>query len=787
MFLLLFSTLSAQVDKNSPIRSGVAKVFKNLSKDKQSASKQPLNISAYAIEGEQMPDGVYRILAMEGVYIWQGDRQKPILELVCDQSVVWIKPEKDMENKSPDDKSSNLQLGALEKAMFYAEGNAHFQWGDKSIKGDQIFFDLIANRGLIVHGAIRTSIEYRKKQIPLHMRAHKLWIYSQEKFTAQNASISTCQFGDPHYHFAASEITVIKRLKEISVESYDNTLYALGIPLFYVPYLAGTFSEDWPLKSLKPGRSSKYGVYLYTTLGGKIYAAPQDPGPTYLKKLNWLLDLDIRERRGIAVSPQLKYRGVYPQKSTFNGETDIYYLRDQPLGKLGSSKTHSTNTSREVNRYRFYTLHRQSFPDDYLFTLELSHISDRNLLIDFFEKEAREAKEQETYAHLKKTWGSQTVTALGRINLNDFQTQVAYLPQVTYQAIYEPLLQDIPDLYWSSRAEFSNVIRQDDQNRPTQFDDRRVMRVDWNNTLSYRINLDPIYVLPFVGGRLSYFEEQKDGQSDIDRQTGEMGVEVSTHFYRTFRWQSRILNIDRIFHVCSPSFRYQWIYANNVLPDLLIPYDDMETVDKGQVLSFRLTNRLQTIRRNRIVDYLFLEVEFSYFPNRDLFKQGIKLTPLKLPVSNRWEKFDNLSFDLQWWIYENVSLNARAQYNFQANELETGTARISYTPIPNLQCWVDARYQLKAVEPTHNSGLAATAALNYTINPKWGVSCYLQYNFLEDFHRNEFREFQFTVRRTFHRFALDLKFKRDFVDHDTSFTAEFYPLDLVDKKTFLRR
>lgn len=772
LLLFLIPCLWADREKTDDKLAGFIKKWGDGTHDPRS---EPLYISAGALEGEEIEKGVFRILAMEGVHIWQGNRKNPVLELFAEDAVVWIEPEKA--------DSAAADSPRLSRAMVYAEGSVHFRWAEKSMSARQIFFDFLENRGVLRDGTYRADTHYDKRQVPLHLRAERLRIHSEEDIEAEDAAISTCQFGIPHYHFAASHVHLTREAKGMWVESRDNVLYGLGAPLFYLPYLAGGAGQFWPLKSIRIGRSSKFGAFVYTTWGGEIYEAPrEESGNPWLKRVRWLFDIDAREKRGAALGPQLIYDGSFPDNGQYRGRVGGYYVRDQKLSELGSGALPETDTTAKKNRYRIYAIHRHSFTEDWQLDMELSHISDRTLLTDFFEKEAREDKEPETYGYLRKYWETQAASILVRTNLNDFQSQVDYTPQFAYQAIYTPVWEEaFPDCYWGSRLEFSVVRRKDDEDNPTAFDERHITRIDFNNTLYYRVDLDPFYLLPFAGGRVSYFQERRDGKNHIDRETGYMGIELSTNFYRVFGWQSYFLDIEDLLHILTPSIRYQWVYENTVAPEELIPYDDMETVAEGQQLSLRVTNRLQTVRAQSIVDYLFFEAELTYWPDRDLGKRGITKTPLGLPVSGRWERFDNLKFDLRWQIFTWFSLGGRAEYNFQARNLETWNVAFAATPAPEWQLSIDTRYQMLALEPRRDDSLTVTVAVTYTPNAKWVFQCKGQYDLLDDFRDREFRELQFSVRRNFHRFALGIRFKRDFVDKDTAITADFYPIDLVDK------
>lgn len=743
--------------------------------DIQKLQESPLNLACGFMEIKEHEGDIKDMkvwIATQGVRLWQGDKENPLLDIICDQAVVWFKP-----LSSEKDEQKNVRFAGqqkLEKAIVYAEGNVHFRWAKNYFQGSQVLFDLIENKGTILKASLRSSTKIEDRTIPLYLRAENLLIQSEKKFIAKDASISTCQFGIPHYHFSAKEIQVTQMEKKVFVQARENTLEGLGVPIFYIPYVAGESIEHWPLKKIQYGSSSKWRHYLLTTWGGNLYEGSQEEKEAGLKNLNWLLDLDARQERGFAVGPHLKYEGNAPSQSPFVGEIYGYYVHDQPLSDLGKSMSYQPDDSEKATwdrRYRLHTLHRHKLEKDWTLDMEIYKISDRNLLLDFFDKEAREEREPESYVYARKLGQHQAFTFLASSRLNDFQSQIEYLPQGVFHVIFQPLLpESIPGLYWSSRVEISEVRRKDDEDFPTDFQGEHVFRSDWHNLLSYSFSLGPLHFLPFAGARLSYYEKGVDEDKNLFRSTGEVGIDLATHFYRSFSWKSDLLQISDVLHVFTPEFRYQWIYASSVEADDLIPFDSLDSIERMQMIQLVLNNRLRTMRDGKVVDFFLFDTTFTYYPERDLAKKGIFLTDQGWDVSNRWEKFDNLRIDLRWAIRSNLYMRSKAEYNFQLREMEIMNASLSYKISQKFTAGIDQRYH-------RNNSNITTASLAYIHDEKWACRISAQY----DFQEKEMREMKFVVRRVFHRFALDFTVKIDEVDDDNSVQVNFYPLDFVSK------
>ncbi len=767
-------------------------------KDSKGRLQDPRKANVYLATGamdlEESSDGTRIWIGTEGVHLWQGEITQPILEMICHQSVVWFKPlAKKNEGLNTDISEDNSQKkqalefsgDKAETAMVYAEGNVHFRWADHYFRGERLFFDFVHNQGIIQQGGMRvqiplgnnettdiyideqvSNIKQKEKHLALALRAKELRILSQKEFIAQDATLSPCQFGEPHYHFQAKDIHVVKFSDEIYVEAKNNHLEAFGVPFFYIPYIAGENFENWPLRSISYQKSSKWGNSLLTTWGGNLYREKKDG--LGLTKLNWLLDVDIRKERGFAGGPEFNYRGNIAKDSPFYGKWKAYFVHDQPLDELGSDMGHTPDKDDEAtwnDNHSLYGLYRQRFPNDWFIDFEMHEISDRNFQRDFFEKEFREDKEPETYGYARKYWDHQAATFLTQWRLNDYQSQIEYLPQGTYQAVFFPIWPEkLNSFYWSSRLEISEVKRRDDHKNPSIWDNKRVFRTDWNNALYYKFSLGPLYFLPFTGGRLSYFEQGENRKKDLFRRSAESGIEVATNFYRTYTGKSDLFQWDNVLHVFTPHIRYEWIFANSVGSKELIAMDSLEQVDRLQSIEFMLTNRLRTFRKGQISDFFWFEISLRYFFDRpDSFDSSL------IKGNKDYKNFDNLKFDLLWYIRSNLWIRTKSEFNLGIHSFETTQGTIGYDISDKFSISFDHRYD------RHQNSISTINAYYYH-DAKWSFYSDVQY----DFRESELRECKGTIRRTFHCFALDFSIKYDQVDDNTSFNVQFVPSDFLD-------
>ena len=713
--------------------------------------KLPLNMSFGAVEMQEYQGKNVWILT-EGVHLWQEKQQeeqqqqrratkqqddKMVLELYSESAVIWF-PGKITPVEGANEKVQ------VKNALIYAEGNVHFFWGSKTLRSEAMFFDTSKQTGVLTKSVVRGT----RENTPLFLRASKLRLHSKNHIEADNADISTCQYGEPHYHFSVDHIEMYKdqNNKDSYVLSEHNTLYAQNTPIFYIPHIAGRSLEDFPLRNISVGSSSRFGNHLLTLWGGELYSNNQG----IVQQMNWDLNLDIYQERGFGIGPGFSYEG-----DSYLGLFKTYYVHDQPLGQLGTTLDGDPLDEEEATfeiLYRFYWQHRHRLPNDWFLDIELSHISDEELLFDFFENEAREEKEQETYAHLKKVWKNHGVTFFASANLNDFQNQIVFLPRGTYHLIKQPLFLDKwgGSLYYSTDIEIANVRREDDEDNRSEFDGERIVRFDWLHTLNYKISVAGIQFVPFIEGRSTYFEKSLDNFNET-RGVFSTGIETSTNFYRLFYVNNSLLDINQLLHVFTPQIRYEFL-RTSIDSDELIPFNAVEEVDDLQQVTLRLINRLRTVREGISDDFFLLELELSYLPEED---GGFR------------DQLSNLEIDIVWNIRRDLRLIGNAEYDFQVDGLDVLSSTLISQPLDNLFLSLDFRYQ-------RDINFITTYRIRNDFNEKWGFEFSQQL----DFEGDDFlRESNFTIRRIFHRFALDVSIEFDNVDNEAGVSFSVLPMD----------
>ncbi|MFO7767514.1 MAG: putative LPS assembly protein LptD [bacterium] len=192
-----------------------------------------------------------------------------------------------------------------------------FSQGDQRVVGDRMNYDLRAEKGVVFGADTAYEAGY------YHGRRISAITGEPDYLLVRDASYTTCDIDDPHYHFAAKKMKIIPEDKVIGrhIVFYQRIPFMdFDMPLFYVPFL---------VRSIRTGRQSgllmpKYSSNSLTGITLKdlgYYWAPSDYFDTRLA-------LDLTEKQGIVVRSRTRYALRYKLQGNVEGT----YNRDRARG-----------------------------------------------------------------------------------------------------------------------------------------------------------------------------------------------------------------------------------------------------------------------------------------------------------------------------------------------------------------------------------------------------------------------------------------------------------------------
>jgi len=400
------------------------------------------------------------------------------------------------------------------QVRIYAEGDVVVFQDSDIIRASRIYYDVAQQQALIIDARLDTYNE--DSQMHLYYRAVVMRQLDRGHFEGKYCTLTTCEFGRPHFHFRARDLKVVERPAPPGEEgpwhratTRHNVALVYDIPVAYWYQLSRDIEEThYLVKKAKYFRSSRMGHSAETIWD--LYDFGLHERSSLTRDMDAWSDLDLRldyyGKRGPGVGLIFDY--ARPEAW---GYFEAYYIHDR-----GTDIGGVIPPTRD--RYRIKWIQRAFLPDDWQLDIEISRISDPTFLGEYFEEEFKEGKVQENIVYLKRQGDIRAVTILYRFRLNNFFTRTEYLPQLAYYVIGQPLWGD--RLTYHSRGEAARVrLRPADAlGLPAQ----AAWRVDLESELSYPAQIGRFKTVPFIGSRYTYYDRTASGGSG-DRSIGTAG------------------------------------------------------------------------------------------------------------------------------------------------------------------------------------------------------------------------------------------------------------------------
>lgn len=677
----------------------------------------------------------------------------------ADSVVGWAK---DTEKDTQNNKKLSLVISEI-----YAEGSVKLKKGDKEIWGDRIFYNLKTEQGIILNFELKTI--NKERNIPVIVKAKEAREISKNHYILKNGSTTTCDYGEPHYDLSFKSADLFLETTGEKEKFHVESLYGKGytvyptlynIPFFFLPVLP-FYSEREPLlRSIKLGKSRRFGYYDETKWGIDIKKGDIDKVGLYkdtdenddTKKWgNLILEQYYRSKRGQAYGLDFDYKW-----QNYNGFLYSYYMRDEgPDTHIDFDKRFLPLENHDRGRIKFF--HRQEVTNNIRAEAELSYLSDRNLLEEFFPKEFKEGKEQETVLYLR--WllrENMAFTYLERHRLNDFQTQNEYLPQTKLNLISEPVINSpVGWIYFSSSNDLTNIRKLYDNE--LNLSSQHIWRFDSQNDFTLPFDFKLAQVHPFVSERITTFEDTLEKDSET-RFISTYGISTNSQLRRVYDVDNDFLNIHKLRHIMDFEMRFTNNFYTNTHKSELIQFDSMDAVDEFKELAFGLQNRFQTKVKNGdkmdILEFLDINCGIEYYPNYDRdttsFEDTNFLPPfnwITLPLAKdsiyRDRKYSNIYSSLRFKPTKYFYLYVSDEYNPNNGDEEIRNATINIKPIETMDINIGQSF---------SKNITNTYGINFSwkLADVWSLGFSNQYDFKND---RTIKEALF-INREFHDFFL---------------------------------
>ncbi|MEE9585236.1 MAG: LPS assembly protein LptD [Candidatus Brocadiales bacterium] len=589
---------------------------------------------------------------------------------------------------------------------FFAEGDVTIVMGEKEEeirRADKVFENFVDAKGFYVNPRLKMPI--KNFPLPIYTGGKEMKQVSRDKFVVKDGYVTTCSFGHPHFHVSSPKVKIRKRFDEegdsyMEAKAYNSIFYVGGLPVAYMPvYKYSTRRKETILEDYSVGTSGRYGTFIRTDWNP--YALPFVPESLG----DWsdvVVNLDYLNKRGPAVGFEFEYEreGEKLEEAErlegkladagIEGYLETYYVND----KLKKNEAPPREVIKNRNRGRILWRHRQQLTEDWRADAELSYLSDRGFLKEYFEREFREGKKQETYLSLRRLRGNRGTTLLFKDQINRFQTGPEERPLVAYHVIGQPLWENRLNLTSETELGFLDVqkgqglkTRDIDTYRKLDATTTSAVKGDTENTVSWPFKWWVFKANPFVGGRTAgYSKSLEDGGPNggaTARFIGSLGLDASTQFWRVYGLENRLLRINGLRHLITPEVRWRMAPTVTKRPEDLLQYERSDGLYKYNSAIIGIRNRIQTRRgppwKLKTVDLFEFDIEAHLFdPPRETSGPVVRTMMTAEGVIE--PKRDNfLQFDLRTQLTNRLAMEStRNEFNLSEKDLDVFNWGLSF-------------------------------------------------------------------------------------------------------------
>ena len=713
------------------------------------------------------------------LYLWQKQDEKGgLLELQADNAVVFGSRQEPGSDEKRTGGEGIFGGGAME--AIYLSGDVLMTKGLRTIRADEMYYDFKQKKALAVKAVMRSFDVL--EGIPIYVRAAKLRQLAENKFAAENITLTTSEFYLPQISFNASSVIITDttsldeqqggaskssfdaQMRDVRLKMYDKTL-------FYWPFMRSNMQRsDIPLKSIHVGRDNTWGMlvetrwYLFRLLG---LEEPEGTEST--------LALDHYGKRGFGTGIDVEY-----SKEDYFGRILGYVINDRGEDRLGrnSSRKH-LEPDREL-RGRFGWQHRQFLPYNWQLTTELSYISDEHFLEGFYRSEFYVGKEQETLVHMKRIEDNWGLSFLSKVRINDFANELEELPSAEFHWTGQSFFDDKLTFYSDSQV---SRFRQRYAAQSIPAEPQQIFTfMSTRNEVDLPMTFDKTNVVPFVAGTVAYedgmgFYRELDGGT-AEREDGvwfgEAGVRVSSQpYWKVFPdVKSQIWDLNQLRHIIMPYL------TATVFTETDSVIEQRDTLNVG--ISQRLQTKRGTGDKSRTVDWMRLDMDVTWVNDSDDATAGadrfiwnkpfIPLVNGFSTVLNPLDRYDRRSnnifgprrnyfgTDYLWRLSDTTAVLSDWNFDMQSGVTQQYNVGFSHLRWPDLSYYIGSRYLRRIDNGYGEKGSNAfTFAATYVLDPRYT----LVYSGQLDFDYGKTIRSDITLLRRYHRVYCGFTFSAD--------------------------
>lgn len=761
------------------------------------------------------------IIISEGVALQYTDTRKDrVLEIQAQRAVIFLEPGR---------VSEVSRMGVEDVRGIYLEGDVVASDGRYTLRGPQIFYDIRRNKAVVVDAVFWTLDERRRLPVYVRadaIRQHAADEFSAERarlsttsffepdFTIgartvritrrppepaddrgaeQEVARGVARIGGPGPEGGLGLDDTVEESERTYIDARGITMRARGVPFFFWPRYRGDPSE-FPLRDLRVENSNASGAAIRTQWN--LYSLL---GLSRSDTTDANLLLDYYFDRGPAVGADVSWRDVRTRGHLFT-----YLVADDTGTDLLKS---GAKVDRDGGARGMITAdQRWKIDDRWTITAEASYIGDPAFIDAFFEREGETRREFTTQLLLSRRDENTLLNIQAKGNLNDFLANeylllsqgysVNKLPEITYFRQGDDLLEEIAPglLTWTSEYRAGRMALSFDESFARErglrgdagaqrafgvnanqriaqrlhregYTEQYVGRLDTRHELASQLAAGPVFVTPFVVGRVTAYDNEfasfSPDEDDNMRLWGSVGVRIATTFHRIDESvHSRFFDLNEIRHIVEPGVTFVQSGTNIKARDLPVYDDSVESLVEGGQARVGVRQTWQTKRgkgrRQYVADVLRLDTDVVFASGDvDLQSPIRRFYDPRPELSQPGNYLDN---SVIWQTTDALAVTAHHIYDFDSSKAQRWSVGMLIDHGPAFSAFAEMR--TIASQDARNFDIGA----QYQLTPKYTVGAVSSYNF----RSNDFQSVSFTILRRSAAVLFGADVNYDTITGDTS-------------------
>lgn len=690
----------------------------------------------------------------------------------------------------------------------FVDGNVTLEERDEQVLGARsIYIDNINGTLTILEGRLQQKVG----DGPLIVRFRVMHELANGIQEMEGVSYTTCDYAHAHWSMDTPWARLVPTEDGDILHTSWNSAQLGGVPFMWMPAIHLNIDRDKPpLKSVGFSTSSKYGTAITTTWGGdaselgtSIGGLLGVEGPV---EAEWELELNNYTKRGVFYQPKWTYETEDSKGTLFGSFIDDRATRDSLEEPIF-----------DQSRGRVDLEHRTRLDEHRTIDIELSYVSDQNYLREYYEHEDRVDKPPETYISYRDVVDNEAFTALTRVRLNNYQTQVEYLPRLEHRLTGEAVDTGfLGSAFFTSQTFADNAalraskLPPDDfgEPHPTQPPSERNLRAGTRGLLQWPLDVGGDRLTVTGGYDLTFFDHTAETKDDFtttpidEGETDESssvryallgGVQWERTYSGTADYHSDLWNMDGVRQILEPRIAYDSVLELNDEPDDLLLIDQTETLTKVHVFTVGVRHRLQTHQHDKVVTTLDTDIAMLFFPNEN--RDTNIPDDSSAPNADEFEgqTAGPIRVDIQWKPGADIPGLRRSTIRYRSLYDPYGWKNIESFSSYATDFGDDQRFQISHNRVRRVSDFLTTG-VQWILTPRWTIAAYDQEDLL--LHQNARRGV--ILRQQAHRWLIDIELShrrgRSRVSgvssgrrnqNDTRFSISFRPTFAAGEETLL--